>query len=247
MFDFVVTNTTLNISIRQTSSQKVTSVIWLQLMCIRATWSQIIIFIYTLFLTYGFMNSSDDGWWTVPGLLNPSENWSHCCFLSTVPPTNVQLALPAKVTEGRSVTITCTAESFPPSHIQIQFTSLTSHTFSYFSSQPAKEKNTLSHTFNATSAHTGSYGCSASNSEGTNRSDEKKLKVECEWSGNKAFFNINLKLELSILCQCASVKKKKKVDFKTKSLQAFIFILKNQVVQISKRNVQKVLMASLLH
>ncbi|XP_037532723.1 B-cell receptor CD22 [Nematolebias whitei] len=100
------------------------------------------------------------------------------CIQVLFPPTNVRLTLPATVREDRSITITCTAESFPPSDFQIKFLSSNSQTFSSFSSQPANEENTLTHTFNATSAHAGSYFCSASNSEGTNRSDKRKLNIE---------------------------------------------------------------------
>ncbi|MEQ2250856.1 hypothetical protein ILYODFUR_005131 [Ilyodon furcidens] len=45
-------------------------------------------------------------------------------------------------------------------------------------SKLANEQNVFTHTFNATSTHAGFYTCVASNSEGNNRSTQRKLEVE---------------------------------------------------------------------
>ncbi|XP_061573942.1 uncharacterized protein LOC133440635 [Cololabis saira] len=91
------------------------------------------------------------------------------------PPTNVQLSLPAKVREGQSVTVTCTAESFPPSSFTVKKSSA-SNPESVF--PHVYGQNTSSHTFTAAPAHAGSYVCTAANSKGTARSEEKNLEVQ---------------------------------------------------------------------
>ncbi|XP_017279220.1 B-cell receptor CD22 [Kryptolebias marmoratus] len=101
------------------------------------------------------------------------------CIQVLFPPTNVQLTLPPEVKEGQSITITCTAESFPPSNFKILRSSLSnSQSSENISTSSANERNTFTHTFDATLAHAGSYICEVSNSEGTNHSAKRKLEVK---------------------------------------------------------------------
>ncbi|XP_047212777.1 B-cell receptor CD22 [Girardinichthys multiradiatus] len=101
------------------------------------------------------------------------------CIQVIFPPTNVLLSLVSKVKEGQLVKTICTVESFPFSEFELK-RSLTSDlsTSKVFSFQLANEQNVFTHTFNATSTHAGFYTCVASNSEGNNRSTQRKLEVE---------------------------------------------------------------------
>ncbi|KAM4736560.1 B-cell receptor CD22 [Anableps anableps] len=100
------------------------------------------------------------------------------CIQVLFPPTNISLSLVSKVKEGQTVTITCSAESFPVSTFELERFSTPDLSPERFSSQPANEQNFFTHTFNVTSAHAGFYTCIACNSEGSNRSNERKLEVE---------------------------------------------------------------------
>ncbi|XP_054902985.1 B-cell receptor CD22 [Poeciliopsis prolifica] len=101
------------------------------------------------------------------------------CIQVLFPPTNISLSMVSKVTEGQAVTITCNAESFPSSTFELRKSFAPDRPSSeYFFSQPANEQNSFTHTFNVTSAHAGLYTCIASNSEGSNSSNQRKLEVE---------------------------------------------------------------------
>ncbi|KAM4579837.1 B-cell receptor CD22 [Odontesthes bonariensis] len=98
------------------------------------------------------------------------------CIQVLFPPTNVSLLMDPKVREGQFITITCTAESFPTSAFQLQGQTSTCCPPEW--SLPSNDHNTVSFTFNATSAHADSYICIADNSEGRVQSEERKLVVE---------------------------------------------------------------------
>ncbi|RVE55540.1 hypothetical protein OJAV_G00235260, partial [Oryzias javanicus] len=82
-----------------------------------------------------------------------------------------------KVREGQFVTVNCTAESFPDATFTVK-TSSTSYNQSSGKTSYRSKKHTFINTFKATSAHAGSYVCVASNSEGEEKSQVKKLEVE---------------------------------------------------------------------
>ncbi|XP_035528337.1 B-cell receptor CD22 isoform X2 [Morone saxatilis] len=103
------------------------------------------------------------------------------CIEVLYPPTIPMLSMDTEVTEGHSITINCTVESFPPSQLELLRTSeANAQSSEVFFTQTSylKPYNTLHHKFNATSAHTGSYTCSANNSEGSKTSEQRKLVVK---------------------------------------------------------------------
>lgn len=79
------------------------------------------------------------------------------------------------VTEGQHMTVSCSAESNPPSTFTLIMPSKQK------ALQPVSGKpNTYQHTFIVTLNDTGVYTCEASNGEGRNKSMHRKLVVKCE-------------------------------------------------------------------
>ncbi|RVE63054.1 hypothetical protein OJAV_G00162970 [Oryzias javanicus] len=101
------------------------------------------------------------------------------CIQVLFPPTNVLLSMDTKVREGQLITVTCTAESFPPADFTLDMSSNRNpESLEIAFSQSSDESNVFNHTFNATLAHEASYSCTASNSEGQQTSNQTKLEVE---------------------------------------------------------------------
>ncbi|XP_053289585.1 sialoadhesin isoform X2 [Pleuronectes platessa] len=95
------------------------------------------------------------------------------------PPTEPKLSMRSEVTEGQTITITCTAESFPQSTLTLmridkchQYLKIPEDNLN---SRPI---NPLYHTFTVTSADAGCYVCRAQNTEGYKDSMWKKLVVK---------------------------------------------------------------------
>uniref|UniRef100_A0A3P8RZA3 B-cell receptor CD22 n=1 Tax=Amphiprion percula TaxID=161767 RepID=A0A3P8RZA3_AMPPE len=101
------------------------------------------------------------------------------CIQVTFPPTSVMLSMDTEVTEGQLIPISCTAESFPPSHFTIMRNSASNHQLSdWKSSQSNNNRNVFHSTINASSTDAGVYTCKATNSEGTEQSKQRKLVVK---------------------------------------------------------------------
>ncbi|XP_024124213.1 B-cell receptor CD22 isoform X1 [Oryzias melastigma] len=99
------------------------------------------------------------------------------CIEVLFPPTDILLTMDTKVREDQLVTFNCTTESFPAANFTVKTSSTSyNHSSGKYSSQ--SKKHTFINTFNATSAHAGSYICVATNSEGNQTSQEKILEVE---------------------------------------------------------------------
>nr|XP_046255908.1 B-cell receptor CD22 [Scatophagus argus]XP_046255909.1 B-cell receptor CD22 [Scatophagus argus] len=109
--------------------------------------------------------------------IGTGSNSNALCIQVLYRPTNVVLSMDTVVTEGQRITITCTADSVPPSSLRLIRDLQSSERPPSLPTTPA-DKNILKHTFNVTSAHTGVYICSASNSEGTASSHKRKLMVK---------------------------------------------------------------------
>ncbi|XP_060936986.1 limbic system-associated membrane protein-like [Limanda limanda] len=95
------------------------------------------------------------------------------------PSTEPKLSMSSEVTEGQTITISCTAESFPQSTLTL------AKTYPNYKTLKVTENNhhsgpinTLYHTFNVTSADAGWYFCRAQNRDGTKDSKEKELVVK---------------------------------------------------------------------
>ncbi|XP_061573322.1 hemicentin-2 [Cololabis saira] len=99
------------------------------------------------------------------------------CIQVLFAPTNVNLSLPVKVRAGQLVTVTCTAESFPPSQLTVRRTSGWNTGYLQPFALP-HDQNIFRSRFNATSTHAGSYTCMASNNQGVEQSKTKQLEVE---------------------------------------------------------------------
>ncbi|XP_067456923.1 B-cell receptor CD22 isoform X3 [Thunnus thynnus] len=109
--------------------------------------------------------------------IDTGEDSRLLCIPVLYPPTNITLSMDTEVREGQPITIKCTVESFPPSMLTLKRTSTSSPQSSEWVIT-AQLSADLSHTFNVTSTHAGSYTCHAENSEGTQTSTERKLVVK---------------------------------------------------------------------
>ncbi|XP_034554404.1 B-cell receptor CD22 [Notolabrus celidotus] len=108
--------------------------------------------------------------------IGTGDNSMPKCIEVLYPPTTPALSMENKVKEGQLTTISCTVESFPPSNLTLTIKSESNPKSSevVFIAQ----RNTLHHTFNATSAHYGIYTCQAQNDIGSSKSMEKELVVK---------------------------------------------------------------------
>ncbi|XP_053289578.1 B-cell receptor CD22 isoform X2 [Pleuronectes platessa] len=95
------------------------------------------------------------------------------------PPTEPKLSMSSEVTEGQTITINCTAESFPQSTLTLMKINTNNQAEiipeTNINSRPI---NPVSHTFTVTSADAGRYFCRAQNAEVYKDSMWKKLVVK---------------------------------------------------------------------
>ncbi|XP_033968677.1 B-cell receptor CD22 [Trematomus bernacchii] len=114
-------------------------------------------------------------------LISTGEDSEPKCIQVLYAPTSLTLSMDAEVREGQLITINCIVESFPLSQLTLTMTPTStpppseSHFF-----EPANDwpPNTLQHKFNVTSAHTGNYCCTATNSLGSIKSQQRTLVVK---------------------------------------------------------------------
>lgn len=86
-----------------------------------------------------------------------------------------------EATEGELITISCSVESFPASQLTLSRTSpLSSSPENLFQSHN-QQLNKLRYEVKATAARAGLYTCTATNTEGYQRK-QQKLVVKCKWS-----------------------------------------------------------------
>ncbi|XP_039974388.1 B-cell receptor CD22 isoform X2 [Xiphias gladius] len=121
--------------------------------------------------------------------IDTGDDSESLCIKILYPPTKPTLLLVAEVTEGQSITISCTVESFPPSTLTLTRTPNYNHQPSIFTHHDIYSQgiNKLHHTFIVNSTHDGFYTCTANNSEGSNTSKQRKLVVK--------YTPINVKVE----------------------------------------------------
>ncbi|KAK9514184.1 hypothetical protein VZT92_027669 [Zoarces viviparus] len=111
--------------------------------------------------------------------INTGDNSEPVCIKVLYGPTELTLSMDTDVREGQLITIRCTVESFPPSTLTLKWTPESNHQSSQLRvNQPDWPPNTLKHSFNVTSTHTGFYTCDARNSEGSKTSERRKLVVK---------------------------------------------------------------------
>ncbi|XP_053288199.1 sialoadhesin-like [Pleuronectes platessa] len=97
----------------------------------------------------------------------------------TDPPTEPILSMSSEVTEGQTITISCTVESFPQSTLTLMKIN-TNNQVEIIPENNLNPRpiNSISHTFTVTSADAGWYFCRAQNTEGSKYSKQKKLVVK---------------------------------------------------------------------
>ncbi|XP_062256251.1 B-cell receptor CD22-like isoform X4 [Platichthys flesus] len=95
------------------------------------------------------------------------------------PPTEPKLSMRSEVTEGQTITINCTVESFPQSTLTLARTDTYPQSLMITEiNLNSRTSNSLSHTFTVTSSNTGWYFCRAQNIEGSKDSEQKELVVK---------------------------------------------------------------------
>ncbi|XP_053289624.1 sialic acid-binding Ig-like lectin 14 isoform X2 [Pleuronectes platessa] len=95
------------------------------------------------------------------------------------PPTEPILSMRSEVTEGQTITVSCTVESFPQSTLTLMRIDRNNQplkiTGNNLYSRPI---NSLSHKFTVTSVDAGWYFCRAQNTEGSKDSEQQELLVK---------------------------------------------------------------------
>ncbi|KAF7670450.1 hypothetical protein LDENG_00074480 [Lucifuga dentata] len=112
--------------------------------------------------------------------INSGRKSDSLCMTVLYPPTKPTLSVGAEVTEDQLITISCTVESNPPSHLILTQTCKLNRACQprlIYDATDLFPPNTLLFRFNVTSTHAGFYECKAKNSEGSN-SAEKRLVVK---------------------------------------------------------------------
>nr|XP_061839295.1 B-cell receptor CD22 [Nerophis lumbriciformis] len=101
--------------------------------------------------------------------ISTGENSEPLCIQVLYPPSKPTLSMDAVVREGELLSIVCSVESFPSSHLKL-------YRMPRWSPVPSVHDNKLFFQFNVTSSHAGDYTCEANNSEGKS-STQRTLEV----------------------------------------------------------------------
>ncbi|XP_026226786.1 B-cell receptor CD22 [Anabas testudineus] len=112
--------------------------------------------------------------------IDTGENSDEVCIRVLYPPTKPELSMTTEVTENKTITISCTVESFPPSKLTLWRSSKANTQLSswHLFHDYWENSNNLLHRFNVTSNDAGLYICKAQNSEGLIDSTAMKLVVK---------------------------------------------------------------------
>ncbi|XP_060936987.1 sialoadhesin-like [Limanda limanda] len=116
------------------------------------------------------------------------------------PPTEPKLSMRSEVTEGQTITVTCTAESFPQSTLTLMRTDTNPQSLKITEKNLySRISNSLYHKITVTSADAGWYFCRAQNTEGSKDSKEKELVVKYSLYNVKVQANPGLNVKENVL------------------------------------------------
>ncbi|XP_053289583.1 B-cell receptor CD22 [Pleuronectes platessa] len=112
-------------------------------------------------------------------LIGRGDKSQPVCIQVLYPPTEPKLSMSSEVKEGQTITINCTAESFPQSTLTLmrintnpQSSKITEN------NRYSRPINSLYNKINVTSADAGWYFCHALNTQGSKDSEQKELVVK---------------------------------------------------------------------
>ncbi|XP_062255000.1 B-cell receptor CD22-like [Platichthys flesus] len=111
-------------------------------------------------------------------LIGGGDKSQPVCIQVLYPPTEPKLSIRSEVTEGQTITISCTVESFPQSTLTLMRTNTYQSFIIAENNLNSRPINSLYHTLTVTSADAGWYFCRAQNTEGSKDSKQKKLVVK---------------------------------------------------------------------
>ncbi|XP_047196704.1 B-cell receptor CD22 [Hippoglossus stenolepis] len=132
-------------------------------------------------LSHKFTVTSADAGWYVCRAQNSegSKDSKKKTLVVKYPPTEPILSMRSEVTEGQTITVSCTVESFPQSNLTLMRINTNNQSFKITENNlNSRPINSLYHKINVTSADAGWYVCRAQNSEGSKDSKQKELVVK---------------------------------------------------------------------
>ncbi|XP_047196707.1 vascular cell adhesion protein 1 isoform X2 [Hippoglossus stenolepis] len=126
------------------------------------------------------VTSADAGWYVCRAQNSEgSKDSKQKKLVVKYPPTEPILSMSSEVTEGQTITVSCTVESFPQSNLTLMRINTNPQSLKITENNLySRPINSLYHKINVTSADAGLYVCRAQNSEGSKDSKQKKLVVK---------------------------------------------------------------------